>query len=146
MSRSDELYSRYGLKPRIVAVFDSKGSAHDSTGLNLQKLVDVKKKSGSVKEYDKSKSQTKGIEIINSILLGAKEKFNLLRYLDQMEFNGGTAIIQSDIDHVHKFTPSYSSGEYNFTGIRGGDFFGYFHCLCYRIAAAFTSSKWYGAK
>ena len=67
VSRSDELYSRYGLKPRIVAVFDSKGSAHDSTGLNLQKLVDVKKKSGSVKEYDKSKSQTKGIEIINSI-------------------------------------------------------------------------------
>ena len=44
-------------------------------------------------------------------VLGAKEKFNLLRYLDQMEFNGGTAIIQSDIDHVHKFTPSYSSGE-----------------------------------
>ena len=32
VSRSDELYSRYGLKPRIVAVFDSKGSAHDSTG------------------------------------------------------------------------------------------------------------------
>ena len=44
-------------------------------------------------------------------VLGAKEKFNLLQHLDQMNFNGGTAIIQSDIDHVHKFTPSYSSGE-----------------------------------
>ena len=44
-------------------------------------------------------------------VLGAKEKFNLLQHLDQMDFNGGTAIIQSDIDHVHKFTPSYSSGE-----------------------------------
>ena len=31
VSRSDELYSRYGLKPRIVGVFDSKGSAYDST-------------------------------------------------------------------------------------------------------------------
>ena len=66
VSRSDELYSRYGLKPRIVAVFDSKGSAHDSTGLNLQKLVDVKKKSGSVKEYNKSKSQMQGIEMIKT--------------------------------------------------------------------------------
>ena len=44
-------------------------------------------------------------------VLGAKEKFNLLQHLDQMNFNGGTAIIQSDIDHVHEFTPSYSSGE-----------------------------------
>ena len=65
-SRSNELYSRYGLKPRIVAVFDSKGSAYDSTGLNLQKLVDVKKKTGSVKEYNKSKSQMQGIEMIKT--------------------------------------------------------------------------------
>ena len=28
-----------------------------------------------------------------------------------MYFNGSTAIVQSDIDHVHKFTPSFSSGE-----------------------------------
>ena len=48
-SRSNELYSRYGLKPRIVAVFDSKGCAYDSAGLNLQKLIDTKKKFGSVK-------------------------------------------------------------------------------------------------
>ena len=31
-SRAADLYSRYGLKPRIVGVFDSKGSAYDSTG------------------------------------------------------------------------------------------------------------------
>ena len=37
-SRSNELYSRYGLKPRIVGVFDSKGSAYDNNGLNLHKL------------------------------------------------------------------------------------------------------------
>ena len=45
------------------------------------------------------------------IVLGAEEKFNLLTHLNQVDFNGGTAIVQSDIDHVHKFTPSFSSGE-----------------------------------
>jgi len=65
-SRSSELYSRYGLKPRIVGVFDSKGSAHDSAGLNLKKLLDSKKKSGSVKEY-KSKSQMSGVEMIKTV-------------------------------------------------------------------------------
>ena len=65
-SRSNELYSRYGLKPRIVGVFDSKGSACDSAGLNLKKLIDAKKKSGSVRGY-KSKSQMSGIEMIKTI-------------------------------------------------------------------------------
>ncbi len=45
------------------------------------------------------------------IVLGAEEKFNLLKHLDQIEFNGRATIIQSDIDHVHNFTPSFSSGE-----------------------------------
>ena len=45
------------------------------------------------------------------IVLGAEEKFNLLKHLDQIEFNGRATIIQSDIDHVHNFTPSLSSGE-----------------------------------
>ena len=66
-SRSNELYSRYGLKPRIVAVFDSKGCAYDSAGLNLQKLIDTKKKFGSVKEYNKSKSQMTGNEMIKTL-------------------------------------------------------------------------------
>ena len=66
VSRSNELYSKYGLKPRIVGVFDSKGSAYDSAGLNLKKLLDAKKKSGSVKTY-KTKSQISGIEMIKTI-------------------------------------------------------------------------------
>ena len=45
------------------------------------------------------------------IVLGAEEKFNLLTHLDAIGLNGGTQVIQSDIDHVHKFTPSFSSGE-----------------------------------
>ena len=65
-SRASELYSRYGLKPRIIGVFDSKGSACDNAGLNLKKLIDVKKKSGSVRGYN-SKSQMTGIEMIKTL-------------------------------------------------------------------------------
>jgi len=45
------------------------------------------------------------------VVLGTEEKFNLLNHLDTIDLNGGTKVIQSEIDHVHKFTPSYSSGE-----------------------------------
>ena len=45
------------------------------------------------------------------LVLGAEEKFNLLNHLDTIDLNGGTKVIQSEIDHVHKFTPSYSSRE-----------------------------------
>ena len=66
-SRSNELYSRYGLKPRIVGVFDSKGSAHDNAGFNLKKILDAKKQSGTVRGYNKSKSQMTGIEMIKTL-------------------------------------------------------------------------------
>ena len=49
------------------------------------------------------------------IVLGAEEKFNLLNHLDSINLNGSTKVIQSEIDHVHKFTPSYSSVEYQLT-------------------------------
>ena len=45
------------------------------------------------------------------IVLGAEEKFNLLNHLNTIDLNGGTKIMQSEIDHVHTFAPSYSSGE-----------------------------------
>ena len=45
------------------------------------------------------------------IVLGAGEKFNLLNHLDSIDLNGGAKVIQSEIDHVHTFTPSYSTGE-----------------------------------
>jgi len=66
-SRTSELYSRYGLKPRIIGVFDSKGSAYDNSGLNLQKLIESKKKSGSVRGYDNTKSQMSGKEMIANL-------------------------------------------------------------------------------
>ena len=66
-SRSDELYIKYGFKPRVVAVFDSKGSAVEDAGLNLKKLNDVKKQYGTVKNYSKTKNNMNGIEILKNV-------------------------------------------------------------------------------
>jgi len=33
LSRSEDLYALHGLKPRVVGIFDSKGSAASSAGL-----------------------------------------------------------------------------------------------------------------
>ena len=65
--RTSDLYSKYGMKPRIVGVFDSKGCAYNNSGLNLKKLLDMKKISGSVKAYDKSKKQISGQDMINTL-------------------------------------------------------------------------------
>jgi len=66
-SRSEDLYAKYGLKPRIVGVFDSKGSAVSSSGLELRKLVEVKKKFGTVKNYAETKNSWSGIEMLENI-------------------------------------------------------------------------------
>ncbi|MFB5604338.1 MAG: homoserine dehydrogenase [Candidatus Nitrosomaritimum aestuariumsis] len=66
-SRSEDLYAKYGLKPRVVAVFDSKGSAVDSSGLDLNKLVETKKKYGSIKNYSETKNKMSGIDIIKNL-------------------------------------------------------------------------------
>ena len=65
-SRSEDLYARYGLKPRIVGVFDRNGSAIDPSGLDTNRLIGIKKKYNSVKYSDK-KNSTSGIEIINDL-------------------------------------------------------------------------------
>ncbi len=56
-SRSEDLYARYGLKPRIVGVFDRNGSATDASGLDISRLVDAKKKYNSVKKYSETKNK-----------------------------------------------------------------------------------------
>lgn len=66
-SRSEDLYAKYGLKPRVVGVFDSKGSAVDSSGLDLEKLVETKKNHGTVKNYSKTKNKMSGIDMIKNI-------------------------------------------------------------------------------
>ncbi|NIM25961.1 MAG: homoserine dehydrogenase [Nitrosopumilaceae archaeon] len=66
-SRSEDLYAKYGLKPRVVGVFDSKGSAVDSSGLDLEKLVETKKKYGTVKNYSKTKNKMSGNDMIKNV-------------------------------------------------------------------------------
>lgn len=66
VSRTDDLYAKYGLKPRIVGAFDSGGGVVEPSGLDLNKLVEVKKKFGTVRNYNKAKSW-KGLDIINNV-------------------------------------------------------------------------------
>jgi homoserine dehydrogenase len=66
-SRSEDLYAKYGLKPRVVGVFDSKGSAVDKSGLNFNKLIDVKKKFGTVKNYADIQNTMSGIDMLKNL-------------------------------------------------------------------------------
>lgn len=66
-SRSEDLYARFGLKPRIVGVTDRKGSAQESSGLDLTRLVEVKKKFGSVKKYGNGTNKQTGLDLINNL-------------------------------------------------------------------------------
>ncbi|MEC7711992.1 MAG: homoserine dehydrogenase [Thermoproteota archaeon] len=66
-SRGEDLYARYGLKPRIIGVFDSKGSAIDASGLDVTRLIEIKKKYGTVKKYADTKNNVSGIQMINEL-------------------------------------------------------------------------------
>jgi homoserine dehydrogenase len=66
-SRGEDLYARYGLKPRIIGVFDSKGSAIDASGLDVTRLIEIKKKYGTVKKYADTKNNLSGIQMINEL-------------------------------------------------------------------------------
>jgi homoserine dehydrogenase len=54
LSRMDDIYARYGMKPRIVGVADSKGSivSRSMQGLDLKRLLEVKRVYGSVAKYN----------------------------------------------------------------------------------------------
>ncbi len=67
VSRMDDLYAKYGIKPRIVGAFDSKGGVSDPAGLDVNRLIEVKKKFGTIRKYDKSKKNTVGLDIINNV-------------------------------------------------------------------------------
>ena len=53
LSRSADLYSQYGIKPRIVACIVNDGSAVAPAGLDLERLLNSKKIKGTVGAYDK---------------------------------------------------------------------------------------------
>jgi homoserine dehydrogenase len=68
LSKLVDLYNLYGMKPRIVACVDNKGSAIDTSGLNIQRLLEIKKNKGTVgKYYNNNKSKLEPIQIIENI-------------------------------------------------------------------------------
>ena len=48
-------------------MFDSKGSAVESSGLDLSKLLDVKKKFGTIKKYGSTNNNLSGVDLIKNI-------------------------------------------------------------------------------
>ena len=66
-SRSEDLYARYGLKPKIVGVFDKTGGVTDTSGLDVSRLIDTKRKHNSVKKYSEKENNVSGLDMINDL-------------------------------------------------------------------------------
>ena len=66
-SRSEDLYVRYGLKPKIVGVFDKTGGVTDTSGLDISRLIDTKRKHNSVKKYSEKENNVSGLDMINNL-------------------------------------------------------------------------------
>lgn len=68
LSRSADLYSQYGIKPRIVACVDNDGAAVAPAGIDLQRLLEVKRTRGTVGQYDKRNDNKFGpLQIIENV-------------------------------------------------------------------------------
>ncbi len=65
-SRADDLYSRYGIKPKVVGVLDSGGGVTDQSGLDVQSMLDIKRRGESVATYDDGAGRVSdGVEMVN---------------------------------------------------------------------------------
>ena len=67
LSRSADLYSQYGIKPRIVACVDNSGTAIAPAGLDLQKLLQVKKAQNTVGAYQKSATKFDPVQVVENV-------------------------------------------------------------------------------
>lgn len=133
-SRSEDLYAKYGLKPRVVGVFDSKGSAVSSSGLDLKKLVEVKKNTGTVKNYAQTKNKMSCLDMIKSLDADVLIETTASNYKDAEP--GMTHIISAMKHKMHVISvnkgplalafPSllelaqYNSVQFKFSGTVGG--------------------------
>jgi threonylcarbamoyladenosine tRNA methylthiotransferase MtaB len=71
-------------------------------------------------------AQIKGVDLV----LGAEEKFNLLKHLDSLQKKNVSAIEVSPIKNVKKFVPSFSSGDRTRTFLKVQDGCDYFCAFC----------------
>jgi len=60
LSHSTDLYNEYGIKPKVVACADKGGTVTCNQGLDMDRLLSVKKKKKSVVQYG-SNTRTSGI-------------------------------------------------------------------------------------
>jgi homoserine dehydrogenase len=67
LSRSADLYSQHGVKPRIVACVDNRGSAVAPAGLDLQRLLEAKKAKGTVAAYERISAKFDPLQVIENV-------------------------------------------------------------------------------
>jgi homoserine dehydrogenase len=67
LSRSADLFSLYGIKPRIVACIDKGGCAIAPRGLDIQRLLEVKRLKATVGEYEKTSSRFDPLYVIEKM-------------------------------------------------------------------------------
>jgi len=67
VSHSTDLYNVYGIKPKVVACADNGGIVTCDQGLNLDRLLHVKKKKKSVAQYGPRGSTLEIVDVIENI-------------------------------------------------------------------------------
>ena len=67
VSHSTDLYNVYGIKPKVVACADNGGIVTCDQGLNLDRLLNVKKKKKSVAQYGPRGSTLEIVDVIENI-------------------------------------------------------------------------------
>lgn len=67
VSHSTDLYNLYGIKPKVVACADKGGIVTCDQGLDLDRLLNVKKKKKSVIQYGSSGSTSEIVDVIENM-------------------------------------------------------------------------------
>jgi len=67
LSRSADLYRVHGVNPRIVACIDKGGCAVSEKGLDLQRLLNTKKLSGTVRLYNRGNHMFDPLQLIEKV-------------------------------------------------------------------------------
>lgn len=68
LSHSTDLYNEYGIKPKVVACADQGGIITCNQGLDLERLLTIKKKKNSVRKYNGSSIESGGIiDVVENI-------------------------------------------------------------------------------
>jgi len=67
VSHSTDLYNVYGIKPKVVACADNGGIVTCDQGLNLDRLLNIKKKKKSVAQYEQRGSTSEIVDVIENM-------------------------------------------------------------------------------